>query len=197
MMSTTTVLLQKRGWTTKTFELRAESLWMRETNIWNSRELEIPYEDIAPAPLREQQFALEIMAMLGVLLLLAMGNILGFIEGPYSGIKWVVAIGSSAGLYYLYQSGRAMLYLGKGEPESLEFFNDETHRAETEPFVRALLTRQKDFLLDKYWYCVDDTYQKKDYLEWLKNRQIIDLSAFKAMQSELPKPAQPIGFHHS
>ena len=60
-----------------------------------------------------------------------------------------------------------------------------------------LLNRQKDFLLEKYWHCVDDTYQKKDYLEWLKNRQIIDLPAFKAMQSELPKPAQPIGFQHS
>lgn len=196
-MATTTVLLQKRGWQTKTFELRAESLWIRETTIWNSRELEIPYEDIAPMPLREQQFAVEGMAMLGILWLLATGNIVGWIEGPYAWVKWLVWIGSTGGLYYLYQSGRATLYLGKGAPEELEFFNDETHRAQTEPFVRELLARQKDFLLDKYWYCVEDTYQKKDYLEWLKNRQIIDLTAFKALQSELPGPVQPIGFRRS
>lgn len=194
-MEKTTVLLQKRGWTTKTFELRSETIWLRETSGWNNREMEIPYEDIGPTPLRQQQFAVEGMAMLGILWILATANILGWLSGPYSGIKWLVWLGSTAGLYYLYQRGKAVLYLGKGEEFPLEFFNGEEHRAATEPFVRELLMRQKDFLLDKYWYCVDDNYQKKDYLEWLKNRQIIDLTAFKEMQLELPGPVRPIGFH--
>lgn len=196
---TTTSITQNRLWQSSTYHLKEETLHCKETKGWNSFEIDLPYEEISRDKFIYQHYSYNLIAAMGVLWLLSLSNIIGIIDGAYSLIALPVFLASSTALYVLYHQGQAVIRLGKGADYDLLFFCDKEQRTEAEAFVEALLEKQRQFLIEKYWNCVDDLDEKLDYLEWLKNRNVIDLDTFKVMRetvgSRSTTSAFPIGFH--
>jgi hypothetical protein len=192
-------ITQKRLWQRSAYQLKEEFLHCQERTGWNSMELDLPYEEISRDKFVYQQYSNNMIAAMAVLWLLSLGNVLGIVEGAYAILGWPVLLGSSAALYVLYQQGQAVIRLGRGSDYDLLFFCDPKHQTKAEQFVEALLEKQRTFLLDKYWHCIDDLDEKLDYLEWLKNRNVIDLDTFKSMRRAAgyrsSANALPIGFH--
>lgn len=196
---TTSSITQQRLWQSSVYHLEEECLHCKETTGWNSFEIDLPYEEISRDKYIYQHYAYKSIAAVAVLWLLSLANILGIIEGAYSLLALPVFLGSSTALYVFYHQGKAVIRLGQGSDYDLLFFCDEEHQEEAEAFVAALLEKQRHFLIEKYWNCVDRVDEKLDYLEWLKNRNVIDLDTFKVMRETVGHRSTssvfPIGFH--
>ncbi|MGH1336227.1 MAG: hypothetical protein ACRBFS_08870 [Aureispira sp.] len=196
---TTISITQQRLWQSSVYHLEEEFLNCKETTGWNSFEIDLPYEEISRDKFIYQHYSYKAMAAIAVLWILSLANILGIVEGAYSLLALPVFLGSSIGLYVLYHQGQAVIRLGQGSDYDLLFFCDDDHREEAEAFVAALLEKQRVFLIEKYWNCVENVEEKLDYLEWLKNRNVIDLDTFKVMRETVgyrsTSSVFPIGFH--
>lgn len=196
---TTSSITQQRLWQTSVYHLEDEFLHCKERTGLNSFELELPYEEISRDKFVYEEYAYKAMAAIAVLWVLSLANILGVIEGAYAWLALPIFLGSTTALYVLYHQGQAVIRLGRGSDYDLLFFCDKGQREEAEQFVIALLEKQRDFLIEKYWNCVDDLDDKMDYLEWLKNRNVIDLETFKDMREAVgyrsTSSVLPIGFH--
>lgn len=190
---------QQRLWQSSVYHLEEDFLHCKETTGWNSFEIDLPYEEISRDKFIYQHYSYKAIAAIAVLWVLSLGNIVGVIESAYNLLALPVFLGSSTALYVLYCQGQAVIRLGRGSDYDLLFFCDQKHRAEAEQFVAALLEKQRHFLIDKYWNCVDNIDEKLDYLEWLKNRNVIDLDTFKIMRETVghrsTSSVLPIGFH--
>lgn len=196
---TTSSITQQRLWQSSVYNLEEEFLHCKETTGWNSLEIDLPYEEISRDKFIYQHYSYKAMAAVAILWILSLGNVLGVIEGAYSFIGFPVLLASSTALYVLYHQGQAVIRLGQGSDYDLLFFCDKEHRAEAEQFVSALLEKQRLFLIEKYWNCIDNVDEKLGYLEWLKNRNVIDLDTFKVMRETVgyhpSSSGYPIGFH--
>lgn len=190
---------QQRLWQSSTYHLEEEFLRCKETTGWNRLEIDLPYEEISRDKFVYQHYSYKAMIAVGVLWILGLGNVLGIIDGAYAFLGLPVLLASSTALYVLYHQGKAVIRLGQGSEYDLLFFCDDEHREEAEQFVDALLEKQRIFLIEKYWNCIDDIDDKLGYLEWLKNRNVIDLDTFKVMRETVGQQSTgsvlPIGFY--
>lgn len=195
-------MVQKRLWKEKEFKLDDGILHFKEVGLLSGFELELRYEDIIGQKRSRRQPNYYLFSASLVLMWLSFANLIGYGAGVVEGILPPILglIGSSALFYIVYKNAQEVLYLDTSNNGAIGFFRDGIHQEEVDQFITELLEQRKIFLVEKYWDCVDCFDQKMDNLDWLKNRNIVNIDEFKYLKDEmfqLEEEAEilPIGFH--
>lgn len=197
----TTSITQKRLWTTKTFELQDGILWMRTTDWIGTNERELRYEDIISEKSVRRAPNYWLLSATGFLCWLSCINLIAYAAGTNTNLAdalfgLLVSVGMA---YVAYQSAQEEIHLFTTKDEQIILFRDPQNKALADAFVYDLLQERKLFLVEKYWDCVDCHDQKMDNLEWLKNRNIVNIEEFKHLKEETYELDEvdilPIGFH--
>lgn len=194
-------MTQKRLWKEKEFRLDDGILHHKEMGFLSGYEVELRYEDIIGERRTKRQPNYFLFIAASILFWLSTANFIGYGVGAIESIVAPILgmLLSSLLFYIVYRNGQEVLYLETLENGSIGFFRDGIHRRQADEFITELLERQKVFLVEKYWDCVDCYDQKMDNLDWLKNRNIVNIDEFKYLKEEMfhvdETEILPIGFH--
>lgn len=194
-------MTQKRLWKEKEFRLDDGILHLKEMGLLSGYEMELRYEDIIAEKRTQRSPNYVLFGAASVLFWLSTANFIAYGAGVVSGIiAPILGIMMSSMLFYIvYRNAQEVLYLETLDNGSIGFFRDGIHKKQADDFIKELLERQKIFLVEKYWDCVDCYDQKMQNLDWLKNRNIVNIDEFKYLKEEMFHQDEteilPIGFH--
>lgn len=195
-------MTQKRLWKEKEFRLEDGILHLKEMGLLSGYELELRYEDIIGEKRTKRQPNYFLFGAASVLFWLSITNFIGYSAGLITAIvPPILGVLMSALLFYIvYRNAQEVLFLDTLDNGTIGFFRDGGNRKQADEFVAELLERQKIFLVEKYWDCVDCYDQKMNNLDWLKNRNIVNIDEFKYLKEEMFHEGEaeilPIGFHN-
>lgn len=194
-------MVQKRLWNEKEFRLDDGILHLKEMGLFSGYEAELRYEDIIGEKRSSRRPNYFLFGAASFLMWLSLANIIGYGAGLVQGIIIPILgiVMSSVIFYVVFKNAQEVLYLDTLDNGSIGFFRDGIHQQEADEFIQELLEQRKIFLVEKYWDCVDCYDQKMHNLDWLKNRNIVNIDEFKYLKDEmLPNEAEvmPIGFYN-
>ena len=193
-------MVQKRLWKEKEFRLNEGILHLKEIGLFSGFETELRYEDIICEKRIRRKPNYFLFGAAGVLLWLSIVNIIGYEAGTVDGVlaPSLGIIMSMALFYVVYKNAQEILYLDTMDNGSIGFFRDGVHQESADKFISELLEQRKIFLVEKYCDCVDCYEQKMHNLDWLKNRNIVNIDEFKYLKEEMLRVEAEklrIGFH--
>jgi len=195
-------MVQKRLWKAKEFRLDDGILHHKEIGLLSGFEVELRYEDIIGEKRTRRQPNYYLFTAAAVLMWLSCANIIGYGAGVVDSLFIpFLGIAMSIGLFYVvYANAQEVLYLDTVDNGSIGFFRDHTYQVDVDAFIAKLLEHRKIFLVEKYWDCVDGYDQKMQNLDWLKDRNVVNIDEFKYLKEEMflqEEEAEilPIGFH--
>lgn len=194
-------MIQKRLWREKEFRLDDGILHLKEMGLLSGYELELRYEDIIGEKRIRRKPNYFLFGAASILFWLSITNLMAYCVGSVEGlIAPILGLLMSSVLFYVvYKNAQEVLYLDTFDNGAIGFFRDGIHQQEADAFIAELLERQKIFLVEKYCDCVDCYDQKMQNLDWLKNRNIVNIDEFNYLKEEMFQKYEteilPIGFH--
>lgn len=200
--SVITELKQRKLFNLKEFRVYEDRLFYKKKNLFNSFELEVPFEDLTNHVIYQKTSKPILWAFAAFfLIVLITKTYYMFVEPDFDfGIYFVVIV-----LFFLCYLGAFLgqhdvLLIKAVNPDFIEIYNKRPNENAVDEFHIKLRRASKDFLVNKYVYAICfPLEQRRKNLDALKDIRIIDDFDFKMISAKIntTSDGNPIGFKFS
>ena len=194
-------LHQKKLFIRKTFRLTETGLYFKESNLTNSYETEIPYQEINFSKISKQKKSNTFLNLLVIIFGLAsILNLILLVSGTFV-LDWRNLLVTTCLTFIFallsYSKSNKHVFIPTENDGLLEFFAAIPDNASVDNFLENLFKKIASFLKKKYATLDKDLPidHQLSNLIWLKEKDILSDDEFTALKNELVKRnTNPIGF---
>jgi hypothetical protein len=194
-------LHQKKLFIRKTFRLTETGLYFKDSNLTNSYETEIPYQEINFSKISKQKKSNTFLNLLVIIFGLAsILNLILLVSGTFV-LDWRNLLVTTCLTFIFallsYSKSNKHVFIPTENDGLLEFFAAIPDNASVDNFLENLFKKIASFLKKKYATLDKDLPidHQLSNLIWLKEKDILSDDEFTALKNELLKRnTNPIGF---
>ena len=194
-------LHQKKLFIRKTFRLTETGLYFKDSNLTNSYETEIPYQEINFSKISKQKKSNTFLNLLVIIFGLAsILNLILLVSGRFA-LDWRNLLVTTCLTFIFallsYSKSNKHVFIPTENDGLLEFFAAIPDNASVDNFLENLFKKIASFLKKKYATLDKDLPidHQLSNLIWLKEKDILSDDEFTALKNELLKRnTNPIGF---